>query len=45
MERQMNLAEDQFRQDLKQQLESLEHQAQDHRRMVLDSLLSKLIAR
>jgi vacuolar-type H+-ATPase subunit H len=43
-EQQMKLAEDQFRLDLKQQLESLEHQAQDHRRMVLDSLLSKLIA-
>jgi vacuolar-type H+-ATPase subunit H len=44
-EQQMKLAEDQFRLDLKQQLESLEHQAQDHRRMVLDSLLSRLIAR
>jgi hypothetical protein len=41
----MKFAEDQFRLDLKQQLESVEHQAQDHRRMVLDSLQSKLIAR
>jgi len=44
-EQQMKLAEGQFRLDLKQQLESLEHQAHDRRRMVLDSLLSRLIAR
>jgi vacuolar-type H+-ATPase subunit H len=42
---QMRLAEDQFRLDLKQQLESLERWAYDHRRVVLDLLLSKLTAR
>jgi len=42
---QMRLAEDQFRLDLKQQLESLEILAQDRRRLALDLLLSKLTAR
>jgi vacuolar-type H+-ATPase subunit H len=43
--RQMELAEDQFRLDLKQQLESLELRAQDRRRVALDLLLSRLTAR
>lgn len=42
---QMRLAEDQFRLDLKQQLESLECRAHDRRRVALDLLLSKLTAR
>jgi vacuolar-type H+-ATPase subunit H len=41
---QMKLAEDQLRGDLKQQLESLERQAQDRRRVALDLLLSRLTA-
>jgi F0F1-type ATP synthase membrane subunit b/b' len=40
----MKLAEDQLRQDLKEQLEGLERRAQDRRSMVLDLLLSKLTA-
>jgi cell division septum initiation protein DivIVA len=42
---QMRLAEDQFRRDLKQQLESLERRALDRRRVALDLLLLKLTAR
>ena len=42
---QMKLAEDQFHTDLKQQLDSLERQTQDHRRVALDFLLSRLTAR
>jgi vacuolar-type H+-ATPase subunit H len=42
---QMRLAENQFRLDLKQQLESLERRAHDRRRVALDLLLSRLTAR
>lgn len=42
---QMKLAEDQLRQDLKEQLEDLERRAQDRRSIVLDLLLSRLTAR
>ena len=42
---QMGRAEDQFHTDLKQQLDSLERQTQDHRRVALDFLLSRLTAR
>ena len=41
----MKLAEDQLRRDLKEQLESLEHRAQDRRPAALDLLLSRLTAR
>lgn len=41
----MKLAEDQLRRDLKEQLESLEHRAQDRRPAGLDLLLSRLTAR
>jgi vacuolar-type H+-ATPase subunit H len=41
----MKLAEDQLRRDLKEQLESLEHRAQDRRPVALDLLLSRLTAR
>ncbi|MHC1679059.1 MAG: hypothetical protein AB9886_00765 [Candidatus Cryosericum sp.] len=40
----MELAEDQFRLDLKRQLESLELLAHDRRRAALDLLLSRLTA-
>jgi hypothetical protein len=40
----MELAEDQFRLDLKRQLESLELRAHDRRRAALDLLLSRLTA-
>ena len=41
----MKLAEDRLRQDLKEQLEDLEHQARDRRSVVLDLLLTRLTAR
>jgi vacuolar-type H+-ATPase subunit H len=42
---QMQLAGDWLREDLKQQLENLERQAQDHRPVALDLLVSGLTAR
>ena len=45
MNQQTKLAEDQLGRDLKEQLESLEHQAQDHRSVALDLLLSRLTSR
>jgi hypothetical protein len=42
---QMQLAGDRLREDLKQQLENLERQAQDHRPVALDLLVSGLTAR
>ena len=42
---QMKLVEDQFHRDLKEQLESIESLAQDHRRLALDLLLSKFTVR
>jgi len=41
----MKLAEDQLGRALKEQLESLEHRAQDRRPVALDLLLSRLTAR
>jgi len=41
----MKLAEDQLRRDLKEQLESLEHRAQNRKPAALDLLLSRLTAR
>ena len=41
----MKLAEDQLRRDLKEQLESLEHLAQNRKPAALDLLLSRLTAR
>lgn len=45
MNQQTKLAEDQLGRDLKEQLEILEHQAQDHRSVALDLLLSRLTPR
>jgi|SRR5664280_2042786 len=45
MNQQTKLAEDQLGRDLKEQLESLEHRAQDRRPGALDLLLSRLTAR
>jgi len=45
MNQQTKLAEDQLGRDLKEQLEILEHQAQDHRSVALDLLLSRLTSR
>ena len=45
MNQQTKLAEDQLSRDLKEQLEILEHQAQDHRSVALDLLLSRLTSR
>ena len=42
MDQQMKLAEDQLGRDLKEQLEILEHQAQDRKPVALDLLLSRL---
>jgi vacuolar-type H+-ATPase subunit H len=44
-DQQTKLAEDQLGWDLKEQLEILEHQAQDHRSVALDLLLSRLTSR
>jgi len=43
-DQQMKLAEDQLGRDLNEQLESLEHRAQDRRPVALDLLLSRLTA-
>ncbi|RIE08172.1 hypothetical protein [Candidatus Cryosericum odellii] len=45
MDQQTKLAEGQLDRDLKEQLEILEHQAQDHRSVALDLLLSRLTSR
>ena len=45
MNQQTKLAEDQLGRDLKEQLEILEHQAQDRKPVALDLLLSRLTAR
>lgn len=42
---QVKLIEGQFRRDLQEQLSDLERLAQDHRSVVLDLLLGKLMAR
>ena len=44
-DQQTKLAENQLGRDLKEQLEILEHQAQDHRSVALDLLLSRLTSR
>jgi vacuolar-type H+-ATPase subunit H len=45
MDQQTKLARDQLGRDLKEQLEILERQAQDHRLAALDLLLSRLTSR
>jgi len=44
-DQQTKLAEDQLGRDLKEQLEILEHQAQDRKLVALDLLLSRLTSR